>query len=161
MTLLRSGRQAYRHLGLVVLAGSLGCASSRSALQSVPVITDPSGATAWAGDQSIKTPGSLVVPAGAIEMEIRIEMAGYETEIVQLTKPGSSRFRECWDQATSQPPKSPAGGSVAGAGPVATVIGAAAIKAAADCSADVDLLEPGFVFRKLVPVAPKGEPADR
>src|SRR5262249_58064203 len=151
----------YRHLGLLVVASLVGCASSRSAQQSVPVITDPSGAAARAGDQLITTPGSLLVPAGANEMEIRIEMAGYETEVVQLTRAESTHFRDCWNRATSDAPKAPVGGPIQGPGAIATAIGAAAVKAASDCSSETDLLEPGFVFRKLVPLPPKSDPSGR
>ena len=156
---LRQDRGLGLHLGvLLVAASSLSCASNRSAEQSVPVITDPSGATAIASTQRITTPGSLLVPAGAREMEIRVELKGYESVVVLLARPDSSAFADCFSHATSDSPKASKGGYIQGAGAVATAIGSAAVRAASDCSSDVDLLVPTFVFLKLQPVSPVGSP---
>lgn len=139
-------------LVLVLLAGSLGCASSSSELQSVPVISDPSGATATAGTQRITTPGSLIVPVGAREVEIRIELAGYEPATVLLTHPDSSAFADCFRRAASEPESRPKPGSIQGPqSPIA--LGIAAVRAAANCSTGTNLLTPGFVFVKLEAVS--------
>lgn len=135
-------------LVFALLAGSSGCVSSSPELQSVPVITDPSGAIATAGSQRITTPGSLIVPAGAGEMEIRIELEGYDPATVLLTRPDSSAFGDCFRRATSEPESRPRPGAIQGPQSLAA-LGIAAIRAAANCSARTDLLTPGFVFAKL------------
>ena len=138
---------------LVLVVASAGCASAASDRQSVPVISEPSGATALAENQRIKTPGSILVPAGAQELEIRIELEGYEPQTVLLTPSDSSDFASCFEDAISEPLSrgSRGGTRVARGGGIAT-IGIARARPAKGCSPGTDLLVPTFVMVKLVPL---------
>ena len=133
-----------RLFALLLVLGSLQCASSSPSGQGVPVITDPSGATATAAGQTITTPGTLVVPEGAREMEIRIDKAGFQTEFVLLT-PTTTSVKDCIDNATLSPNRG--GGGISGSPGVE--IGEAALRVAARCSSSAGLLEPTMVFVKL------------
>ena len=96
------------------------------------------------------------MPAGARELEIRIDLPGYQSETVLLLPADSSSFTECFDHAVSDSPKTsaPAGGGHAqGAGSGLAAIGLEAAKAAAGCSSETDVLVPTFVFRKLIPLS--------
>jgi hypothetical protein len=137
-------------LALLLAAGSLDCASSSSELQSIPVITDPSGAIATTNTQKITTPGSLLVPAGAREIEIRIELDGYEPQTVLLTHPEAGAFTQCLDRATSGRQGGSRRGQIQGPGSGLAIIGSALVRAAVGCARETDLLVPGFVFVKLV-----------
>jgi len=136
---------------LVLVVASAGCASDR---QSVPVISEPSGATALAENQRIKTPGSILVPDGAQELEIRIELEGYEPQTVLLTQSDSSDFANCLENASSEP----SGGGSRGGTRVARGGGIAIIRIARarpkGCSPGTDLLVPTFVMVKLAPRDP-------
>jgi len=142
----------------VLLAGA-GCASSGtggssgSGLQSVPIISDPTGATARAGDQEITTPGSILVPKGARFLEIHISKEGYETATVVLT-PDSPSFRDCFTTATdpNNPPPNPPFTSDSGV----YTLGARLLAILAGCTADSAQvrLQPTLVFVKLQPLPP-------
>jgi len=117
------------------------------------VITEPSGATALAENQRIKTPGNILVPAGAQELEIRIELEGYEPQTVLLTRSDSTAFTHCLDHAITQPSGGGRGGSsVQGIGGGIAMIGIALAKAATGCCSGTDVLVPTFVMVKLVPL---------
>ena len=148
----------WRRLGGAVLVFcATQCAStSPPSGQRVPVISDPPGAMASGAGQRITTPGSLLVPDGAREMEIRIEKAGFETAFVLLTAESGS-MRDCINRTTLSPGKSSGGSSETGDPGV--VIGIAVSKALAECSSETaGRLEPSMVFVKLVPVAETSPP---
>ena len=117
------------------------------------MVTDPAGATATAdGGQIIVTPGTLVVPAGAADMEIRIEKEGYEPETVLRSQPAQdpNAFKNCVDGRTLNPGAPPPQVSGASDG---LNIGLAAFFALAGCAPPPRvMLEPGMVFVKLVPL---------
>jgi hypothetical protein len=106
--------------------------------------------SAAAGSQRITTPGSLIVPAGAREMEIRVELDGYEPATVLLTRPGSSAFAGCLQRAASDPQRGSNEGALQGPVSGLMAIAIAASRAAAECSMEADVLVPTFVFVKLV-----------
>jgi hypothetical protein len=122
------------------------------------VITDPPGAVASGGGQRITTPGSLLVPSGAKEMEIWIEKAGYETAVVLLAPPASDSFGNCFRDAASPPSDQPSGGTIQGTGPITVAIGSRLLGAAAGCSSTATQLEPSVVFVKLELVGTSWKP---
>lgn len=142
-------------MSVAFLLAAVRCASSgsfSSGQQAVPVISDPTGAIARAGDQEFTTPGSLLVPPGATRVEIRISKEGYETVTVILT-PDSRRFRECFSSAVSpdnpNPPHPPV---VTDSGIYA--LGARLLAILAGCSYDAgqSRLQPSLVLVKLEPL---------
>lgn len=139
---------------LALVAAAVGCASTSSDRQSVPVISEPSGATALTDNQRITTPGNILVPFGARELEIRIELEGYEPQTVLLTRANSSAFTHCLDHAITQPSGGGGrgGSTVQGIGSGIAAIGIALAKAATGCSSGTDVLEPTFVMVKLAPL---------
>ena len=60
------------------------------------MVTDPPGATARFGDQKVKTPGKLYAVPNAREMDIEVELEGYEFTRVTLVRKGDT-FSECFD----------------------------------------------------------------
>jgi len=92
------------------------------------------------------------VPAGAREVEIRIELEGYEPQTVLLTRSDSSAFTHCLDHAISGPSGGSRGGTLVPSGGGIAMIGIALAKAATGCSSGSDLLVPTFVIVKLVPL---------
>ena len=120
------------------------------------MISSPSGAIATAGDQRITTPGTLYVPKGATEMEIRIEKPGFETAVVLLTSTSGS-MKDCIDRATLSGDNR--SGQSSGIGDPGIAIGTAVTRALADCSNEAaPHLEPSSVFVKLAPVAESSAP---
>jgi hypothetical protein len=148
-----------RWLAAAVLTAAVSCASSgssgtsTSSLQSVPIISDPTGATARAGDQAITTPGSILVPKGARFLEVTISKDGYETATVILT-PDSRSFRDCFTAATdpNNPPPNTPFASDSGV----YTLGARLLAILAGCTADSTQvqLQPNLVFVKLQPLPP-------
>ncbi len=94
MNTRRTGLRPFGMPFLLVLAPLLsGCATViHGTRQDVRVETDPSGATASAGDQKITTPGVLRLKRKEKALEIVVEKEGYETRRVALTRKDSG-----WD----------------------------------------------------------------
>lgn len=70
----------------LVLASS-GCATVfHGTRQRVEIFTEPAGASATADGQSVMTPGVLVLPRKAKNLEIRIEKEGYTPKTVTLRR---------------------------------------------------------------------------
>ncbi|HEY6148761.1 MAG TPA: hypothetical protein VIZ69_13725, partial [Thermoanaerobaculia bacterium] len=77
--------QATVLLALSLVAG--GCASVfHGTRQKVEVFTDPPGAIATAGDQSVTTPGVLKLPRKIKNTEIRIEKEGFAGKTIRLER---------------------------------------------------------------------------
>jgi hypothetical protein len=139
----------------VVLSGA-GCASSGSGSspqQSIPIISEPTDATALADGQEITTPGSILVPKGARYLEIRISKDGYETATVILT-PDSQSFRDCF--ATASDPNNPAPNPPFVSDSGVYTLGARLLAILAGCSSSAAQvrLQPSLVFVKLKPLRP-------
>src|SRR5262249_35245620 len=121
------------------LAVAVGCASSGSSgssnasLQVVPVISDPTGATARADGQEITTPGEIQVPKGAKYLEVHVSKDGYESATVILT-PDTQHFRDCFAAATAA--DSPAPGSHFASDNGLYTLGAHLLATVAACTAD-------------------------
>jgi hypothetical protein len=72
-------------LALALVAG--GCASVfHGTRQKVEVFTDPPGATATAGGESVTTPGVLKLPRKGKNTEIRIEKEGFAAKTIRLER---------------------------------------------------------------------------
>ncbi|MEP6768476.1 MAG: hypothetical protein ABJC61_07400 [Acidobacteriota bacterium] len=136
----------------------IGCASVRSpdSAQRVPVITNPSGATATAGLQKIVTPGSIIVPAGATEMDIVVTMPGYRTAVVPLG-PESFSTLDCLRDETSR--SRPASTNLKAALDVSDLL-RRAVSTVSQCSSRSRGLQPSIVFLKLEKLDPPPEPAE-
>lgn len=81
--------RVFRGLRVVVAASLLcaGCATVFSGTtQRIEVFTEPSGATVTAGDQQIVTPGVLKLRRKEKNLEVRIELAGYESRTIALSR---------------------------------------------------------------------------
>lgn len=135
----------------------IGCASTRSSdsAQRVPVITNPTGATATAGLQKITTPGALVVPPGATEMEIVVAMPGYRTAVVPLG-PESFSTLDCLRDETAH--SRPGTGNLKASLDVSDLV-RRAVNTVSQCSSRSRGLQPSIVFLKLEKLDPPPEPA--
>ena len=77
--------QAPALLALSLVAG--GCASVfHGTRQKVEIFTDPPGATATAGGESVTTPGVLRLPRKGKNTEIRIEKEGFAAKTIRLER---------------------------------------------------------------------------
>ncbi|MCA1579845.1 MAG: hypothetical protein LC796_00345 [Acidobacteria bacterium] len=134
----------------------LGCASTRSSdsAQRVPVITNPSGATATAGRQQITTPGAIVVPSGVTEMEIVVAMPGYRTAIVPLG-PESFNTLDCVRDKTAH--SRPGNASLKTTLDLSDLV-RRAVSTVSQCSSRSRGLQPSIVFLKLEKLEPPPEP---
>ncbi|MDQ2871411.1 MAG: hypothetical protein M3S32_11745 [Acidobacteriota bacterium] len=140
-------------LGALLL---IGCASTRSrdSSQRVPVITNPSGATATAGLQKITTPGAIVVPPGATEMDIVVSMPGYRTAVVPLG-PESFSTLDCLRDETAH--SRPGNASLKSALDISDLV-RRAVSTVSQCSSRSRGLQPSIVFLKLEKLDPPPEP---
>src|SRR5512141_3092644 len=87
----RTFRSIFAPGAIVVALTTSGCATLlHGNTQKVRIDTDPAGATATAQGQTIRTPGVLRLPRRAPFVEVRIEKAGYSTQVVRLDRTGSS-----------------------------------------------------------------------
>lgn len=78
---------------LLPLALSTGCATIlHGTRQEVFVDTDPPGATATAGDQTITTPGTLKLERKEKNLEVLVQKKGYVSRRVKLTRKDSGLF---------------------------------------------------------------------
>lgn len=142
----------------VLLVLATRCASSSSQTDDVvSVISSPTGATATAGDQRIKTPGHFVVPPKAVELEIRIEKEGFVPVTVLVTREAdSSAYSRCLKAIGLEPPadrdKPPKGGGQSTPEGAGLAIGEAVAKAVEECSRKSSRLSKTHVFVKLEPL---------
>jgi hypothetical protein len=140
---------------LVLLIATRCASSSGQPDDTVSVITSPTGATAIAGDQRITTPGHFVVPPNAVELEIRIEMAGYVPVTVLVTRENdSSAYSRCLKAIGLEPPadKPPKSGGQTTPEGTGIAIGEAVSKAVEECSRKSTHLSKTHVFMKLEPL---------
>ena len=137
---------------LLLLSLTTGCATVlHGTRQNVRVETDPPGATASAGGQTVTTPGVLKLHRKETNLEVVVEKEGYVTRQVILRRTGPNLTRANW-----------AFGLVGGAatqsfvGVVALPVAALAIDYATGA---VYRLEPSSIFLRLEPVS-NAEPDD-
>lgn len=143
---------------IAVLLATSGCATLlHGTTQKVRIQTDPAGATATAGGQTIRTPGVLRLSRRSAFVEVRIEKDGYTPQVVRLDRTGSSAV---WWNLTAIPAGVAVG--VAG-GNLGNFVqrgafggaGVAAVAFAADYSAGGAYeLVPARIVVKLAPVEP-------
>ncbi len=137
-----STRPACRLAGLILAAPLLltaGCATIVSGTrQKIDVVTDPPGATASVGPQTVTTPGVLRLPRRSKEIGILVEKPGYATCSVSLKrKQGALTFLNLLGIPAGAAAGTAIGGAsatglaVLGAGAVGFTAGAVLVPAAA------------------------------
>ena len=131
---------------LLLLALTTGCATVlHGTRQNVRVETDPPGATASAGGQTVTTPGVLKLHRKETNLEVVVEKEGYVTRQVILTRTGPDRTRANW-----------AFGLVGGAA-TQSFVGVVALPVAAlgidYATGAAYRLEPSAIFLRLEPVS--------
>ena len=74
---------------IAVVCGTLSssCATvAHGTRQMIEIRTDPPGASATVGSQTVTTPGSLRIERELKEAEIRIEKSGFRSEVIELNR---------------------------------------------------------------------------